>query len=230
MSECYSGVECLEVMQEANNYNNYLASIVISESRGETAALDFGAGIGTFAAALRNQGIRVICIEPDDSLRLKLQGQGFETYPSLIAIPEQSLSYIYSLNVLEHIENDFEVLAELYRRLKPGGKLLIYVPAFGVLFSSLDKKVGHKRRYTRAGLTELLKAAGFEISLARYVDSLGFVAALLFKAIGNKEGNLNRTGVKLFDRLIFPLSVIADRLMHSIAGKNLLVVAARPLE
>jgi SAM-dependent methyltransferase len=228
MNECYSGVENLEVMQEAHNYNSYLLNIVVAEGRGATAALDFGAGIGTFASELRMNGTRVICIEPDLSMRRRLQVEQFEAHESLDPIPEKSVPYIYSLNVLEHIEDDLRTLVDLYRRLMPGGTLLIYVPAFQILFSSADKRIGHKRRYTKAVLSRRLEMAGFEVDYARYVDSLGFGVALLFKLIGNKDGRVNPLALKIFDKWIFPVSRILDRVMSHVAGKNVLVRAHRP--
>jgi len=215
-------------MQEAHNYNSYLLNIVVSEGRGVPTALDFGAGIGTFASELRKNGTHVICIEPDCSLRRRLQVTQFVAYDSLDPIPEKSVPYIYSLNVLEHIEDDVGTLGDLYRRLIPGGKLLIYVPAFEILFSSVDKLVGHKRRYTKDVLVRRLEMAGFEIDQAGYVDSLGFGVALLFKIIGNKEGRVSPLALKIFDKWIFPLSVTLDHVMSHVAGKNVLVHAHRP--
>lgn len=228
MSECYSGVENLEVMQEAHNYNNYLLNLVVSEARDAAVAVDFGAGIGTFASELRKYGTRVICVEPDLSLCRSLKVMKFEAYDSLASIPEKSVPYIYSLNVLEHIEDDVGVLQELFRRLRPGGRLLIYVPAFKILFSSADKRVGHKRRYTKNALVRRLELAGFQVEQARYIDSLGFGVALLFKFIGNRDGRVNPLALKLFDRWIFPLSITLDRLMKRMAGKNILALARRP--
>jgi len=228
LSECYSGVENLEIMKGAHNYNSYLVNLVISEARDAPVALDFGAGIGTFASELGKYGTRVICIEPDLSLRRRLKVMQFEAHDSLHSVPDKSVPYIYSLNVLEHIEDDVGILRELFRRLKPEGRLLIYVPAFEILFSSADKMVGHKRRYTKDILVRRLELAGFQVEQARYIDSLGFVVALLFKFIGNKEGRVNPLALKIFDRWIFPLSLTLDRLMGSVAGKNVLVLASRP--
>ena len=72
-----------------------------------------------------------------------------------------------------------EALRAVYRCLRPGGRFYLYVPAFPLLFSAMDRKVGHHRRYRLAGLTSQLQRAGFRVLRARYADSLGFFATLL---------------------------------------------------
>ena len=112
--------------------------------------------------------------------------------------------------MLEHIEDDVGALRELYNKLVPGARLLIYVPAFPVLYTSMDAKVGHIRRYTRGSLLKAVGAAGFRVHRASYADCLGFVATLAFKYSGNASGDVNRSALKLYDRAIFPLSRLLD--------------------
>jgi hypothetical protein len=74
----------------------------------------------------------------------------------------------------------------------------------------------------------LLKASGFVIQEARYVDSLGFLASLAYRALGNRSGTIDIKALRFFDRFIFPLSLAVDVLASPFFGKNLLVVARRP--
>lgn len=60
-----------------------------------------------------------------------------------------------------------------------------------------------------------------------YMDSLGFLATLVFKWFGNREGNVNQRGLILFDRYIFPVSLLLDRALSRLFGKNVLVGAHR---
>jgi SAM-dependent methyltransferase len=223
----YPGVPILEVMAHAENYNNYLMGLIIKHFPDSGPVLDFGAGTGTFALEARKRNMEILAVEIDAGLRRRLQSEGIETYASLDQVPLASVPYIYSFNVLEHIEDDQAAARALWHTLAPGGRLLIYVPAFNVLFTSLDRKVGHCRRYTRARLTRLLESVGFKVERACYADSLGFLATLLFKLFDNGKGDLNPRAVKLYDRLVFPLSRLLDTLVSAWFGKNVWVVARR---
>lgn len=226
-SDTYTGIDNLEVMQEAVNYNRYLFSAICSQLQPKGRVLDFGAGTGQFAIPLRQREIEVMAVEPDTTMRKRLTASGVSTCGNAHELPADTFDLIYTLNVLEHIEDDVGALRQLHRALKPGGRLLIYVPAFAVLYTSMDAKVGHIRRYTRTGLSSTVAAAGFGIQRVRYVDSLGFFAALLFKLFDAGQGNVNRSALKLYDRAIFPVSALLDHVTGRWFGKNLLLTASK---
>jgi SAM-dependent methyltransferase len=224
----YAGIDNLEVMREAVNYNRYLQSLVERNAVGARRVIDFGAGSGTFAIPCSAAGFDVTAVEPDAHLRALLEAAGITAVADVAALPNGAFHFAYTLNVLEHIEDDVEALRALRARLVPRGRLLVYVPAFPVLFTSMDEKVRHVRRYTRASLRGSLVAAGFEILDLRYADSLGFAATLLFKAFDNGRGNLNRRLLRLYDQLAFPVSRGLDALTYRWFGKNLFALAAKP--
>ena len=223
----YSGIDNLEVMREAKNYNAFLISQVSNAAREAKLALDFGAGLGAFAIPLRATERTVDTVETDPDLKSELSGHGFTVYTHTSDLPPAKYDFIYSLNVLEHIEDDRAVIEEFHRLLAPGGRVYIYLPAFNLLWSSMDEKVKHFRRYDRRELEEKIKSAGFRIEKCRYVDFTGFLATLAFKLIGNKKGDLNRNSIQIFDRLIFPLNAILDPVFGRMLGKNIFVVARK---
>lgn len=225
--ESYSGVENLEIMQEAKNYNRYLLNIVHKYAPAQGRILDFGAGSGEFALPMSVLGCDVTAVEPDDFLRVKLRDKAIKAVAGPAELPDGFFDYIYTLNVLEHIEGDAEALCQLHSKLTAGGRLLIYVPAFPVLYTSMDARVGHVRRYTQNTLAAAVTSAGFHIERIAYVDSLGFFATLVFKLAGDRQGTMNRRTLKIYDRLIFPLSRMLDTVTHRWFGKNLLFVVRK---
>jgi len=62
----------------------------------------------------------------------------------------------------------------------------------------------------------------------RFVDSLGFLAALAYRCAGQTDGEITPRAVRAYDRFVFPVSLFADRVLHRVGGKNLLLRAVRP--
>ena len=223
----YEGTAHLEVMAEARNYNAFLVDLVLEQRQGATRAVDFGAGIGTFAALVRDRGLDVLCVERDPRQRTAIANRGMTAVADLDAVPDGSVEYVYSLNVLEHIADDAAALRLLARKLAPGGRLLLYVPAFRLLYSAMDRKVGHHRRYRRTPLVAMIERAGLRVSRSRYADSLGFLAALAYRALGSRSGDLDPRSIAAFDRFVFPASRAVDRVLDRVLGKNVYVVAVK---
>jgi SAM-dependent methyltransferase len=224
----YSGVGNLETMTEAVHYNQFLQKLITDNLSKSGRVLDFGAGIGTFDDELRRQGYELECLEIDEALVDGLKERGYTVWSDTQQIKDETINSIFSLNVLEHIEDDGAVLQELLRVLAPNGKLLIYVPAFMLLFGSMDRKVKHFRRYRKSPLVAKLKAAGYAVPSARYVDAVGFMAALAFRFVGNPKGDLNPGMVRFFDHWVFPLNKLLDPIFGNILGKNVFVIAQKP--
>ena len=213
----------LEAMEQAERYNRFLLGLVLPLARGRRV-LDFGAGSGTFAHTLAAQGVEVVAVEPASGLREKLT---VRKHADVSEVAAASVDLVYSFNVLEHIEDDAAALAQLRRVLRPGGRLLLYVPAFMLLYSEMDRRIGHVRRYRKQALKRLVRAAGFEVEDVRHADSVGFLAALAFRALGPRDGALNPRAVRFYDRYVFPLSRLLDLGFDPVIGKNLILRAKK---
>ena len=223
----YTGIDVLETLEGATNYNSLLLDLIVDSSGDCSRMLDFGAGTGTFAKLLRTKSIDVVCVEPDVLLANGLARDGFLTFNDLNQVSDGSFDFIFTLNVLEHIEDDQASLCRLAAKLARGGRLLIYVPAFQCLWTSLDERLKHYRRYRRAGMERLARSAGLGVCKTRYVDSLGFFAALGFKVFGNKNGYLSARAVSLYDRYVVPVSRLLDFLFGRLLGKNIYLIASK---
>ena len=119
------------------------------------------------------------------------------------------------------------ISGKLYEELRPGGRLLVYVPAFQVLFSSMDRKVGHYRRYRMNSLSAVLQNVKFKVLHKRYIDCIGFIATLVYKLVAGNSGAINRRAVIFYDRVLFPVSRMADRVFGRTLGKNVLIIAQK---
>lgn len=223
----YTGLDILETLREARVYNRYLTDLCAKGAGGARHALDFGAGIGTFSELIRERGYRVRCVESDAYLVECLREKGFETFTELAELRDESEDYIFSLNVFEHIEDDRSVLRALAAKLRRGGRILIYVPAFESLWSGMDDRVHHYRRYTRARLEDLVSSAGLQVEECRYADSLGYLAALVFKFFGRRDGRLSSAAVRTYDRLAMPLSIALDKIIAGSFGKNVYAICRK---
>jgi SAM-dependent methyltransferase len=221
----YSGVDILEALESAHNYNDYLTGLIQASTESKDL-IDFGAGSGTFAKRLREAGCRVLCIEPDFSQRERLIEAGFEVLPDIDSLQDESLPFVFSLNVFEHIDDDQRAIEQVYQKLAPGGIFLLYVPAFHCLWSTLDDKVCHFRRYTKKTLRMLVRPK-FSVEKLEYADSLGFLAALTFRLLRRPATSLTAKSIAWYDKWIFPLSRMLDILFHRFLGKNVFVICKK---
>ena len=228
MEKLYSGTGELRVMENAVNYNRFLTRCIVKKISSPGPVLDFGAGIGTFSSRLRDHGWNVHCLEPNERLADELESLGFQVYRAIEQIEDHTYSAVYSLNVLEHIEDDLDACAKVISKLQLMGKVLFYVPAFPILYTAMDANVGHVRRYRLKQLTDMLKDVGCVIESARYIDSLGFFATLIFKWLGDGSGTINPKMLRAYDRAVFPISRLIDMLgAQWLFGKNIMVTERR---
>ena len=223
----YRGHDILDWLREARNYNRWVAGQVYSARPGAARKIaDLGAGRGTFAEMLRARGWGIECVEPDPENQAILRQNGFPVVATMEEHEPESIDYVYTLNVLEHVPDDEALARAIFSRLRKGGRLFIFVPAFPILWSRLDDYVEHQRRYRRSTMVAMLRRAGFVLERARYADCLGFFAALLFGR--NARVEISPRSIWVYDRLLFPVSRFLDPLLGQFFGKNLAVLCRKP--
>jgi SAM-dependent methyltransferase len=128
--------------------------------------LDAGCGSGRMMAELARYGT-VSGIERDDDVaeiaRARDVGEVRSGCLEALPWPDGCFDLLTCLDVIEHTTDDRAALAELRRACRPGGRLLLTVPAYPALWSSHDVANHHHRRYTRASLRAASQAAGWEL-------------------------------------------------------------------
>jgi len=226
----YSGIdELLKVERNLIFYNKSLMNKVLNFSKKNYSVLDFGAGIGTFSNLFyKTTGNKPDCLEIDHELSEHVRSRGFKCFNNLADI-NKKYDMIFTFNVLEHVPNDGEAIIKINDYLKPGGILIIYVPAFQLLYSNFDKHLGHYRRYSRKDLKEKITKANFQIIECYYNDFLGFFVGIIFKLVNYKKHRaIKESTYKFYDSIVYPISSVFDVLgLKRIAGKNLFLFAKK---
>ena len=222
----YAGHDQLVAMHQARNYNAMIERLLERWLGARHFLIDIGAGVGEFTMRMSARGHYVLGVEPDPAQCEVIRSHGLHCVQSVAELRAASFDGAYSLNVLEHIDDDVGALRAWREALRPDGLLVLYVPAFPVLFSAMDRAVGHYRRYTRDSLKRVVQEAGFTVVRSGYADSVGFLAALALRARGG-DGSLSPATVWFYDRMIFPLSRLLDVAFGQIGGKNVWLVARR---
>ena len=180
---------------------------VLRELAWQAVALEYG-GEGAEVCALR--GIPVVRA---DATRLPVGPAG--------------LDLVVAFDVLEHIEDDKAAVRGVFEALRPGGRLLVAVPADPALWSAHDEAVGHVRRYTRQTLYDLLAGSGFEVGRMRSWN------VLLRPAVAARRKNSTGSDLDILPRWLNALLhavVVTERYLpvRSMPGVSLLVAARRP--
>jgi 2-polyprenyl-3-methyl-5-hydroxy-6-metoxy-1,4-benzoquinol methylase len=200
--------------------------------------LEVGAGSGTITRRLieRDPTLSVVCLEPAENMFLGLDAYAaheprvianrttLKEYLSRDAEPFDAVVYV---NVLEHIEDDAGELRLAAQALRPGGTVLVFGPAHEALYSELDHKAGHYRRYSTARLRRLAEDAGLEAVTLRYFDPLGALPYLAAYRWARRPA-ISGSTVWAYDRLIVPLGRLVERaLPQPPVGKNILFVGLK---
>ena len=230
----YSGSD-LEALLTLRRYRSWIMDEIAGFIAGRT--LEVGAGVGSFSPHILAHASHLDMIEPSERLSQVLSGE-YADHPRMSLFrgtaeswlaenPREDYETVVMINVLEHIEEDAAVVREFFRILRPGGHLVLFVPALPFLYSRLDSEFGHFRRYDMASLRKIVEAAGFQVSRAMFFDLLGvFPWWLINKKMGCTSFNPTLVGV--YDAIGVPLTRTLERWWRPPFGKNIVMVGQRP--
>jgi len=141
----------------------------------DAQVLDAGCGSGRTMQELEDYGtVRGIELDEDAAELARSRGHGEVTVGRLEQLPwpDRTFDLITSLDVIEHTPDDRATLAELLRVCRPGGWLLVTVPAYPALWSLHDEANHHYRRYSRASLRAAATGAGWTVTRLTSFNSL----------------------------------------------------------
>ncbi|CAA6604977.1 Type 12 methyltransferase [Rhodospirillaceae bacterium LM-1] len=225
----------LEALASLRRYQNWIVEHFQPYLKGEV--VEYGAGVGNISVLLAQHAESLQFVEPSPNLfeqlgkrfahesRVSIHMAGLEEHAA--SLPDASIDGFVLVNVLEHIEDDASALAQMSRALKPGGHLMLFVPALEFLMSPMDHRLQHKRRYHRRPLCDRVEKTGLKVLNSRYMDLLGVAAWWLFHVVG-KRTEFNPDMAMLYDRLFVPLTRGIERLIRPQIGKSLVLIARKP--
>ena len=122
--------------------------------------LDVGSADGPSVTWMRGDHQHVsVDLDP----RGLLPGQGVQASALTLPFRTDSFDVVAAFDVVEHCDPEAQALAELSRVLRPGGRMLLSVPAYQWAWSDHDVRAGHHRRYTRPRLVRAVRAAGLDV-------------------------------------------------------------------
>jgi hypothetical protein len=136
------------------------------------------------------------------------------------------VSTVVAINVLEHIDDDVGALKALASMTEPGGRIVLWVPAYMQLYGDFDRAVGHVRRYTPATMSAAIRNAGLRPELVKPVNLLGGIAWWATVRRGG-VGTPNPRLVRAYDRFVVPVTRAVERRFTPPFGQSVLAVCAR---
>jgi SAM-dependent methyltransferase len=220
----------LESLTEARNYNRWLCDLALPHLGDHP--LEIGSGLGHFAQRWLDSGIPRLTASEMDAPGVERLRMTFADEPRAdvcevdISNPPSDLprfSAVVALNVIEHIEDDRAALAAARKLVRPGGAVVVFVPAHSWAMSSFDRAIGHWRRYSASSLRDTFEDAGLPVETIRYVNAPGLLAWLVgMKLLGRTptDGHVLRA----YDRFVVPLARRFDERVSLPFGQSLFAV------
>lgn len=232
------GRATLEAIAGADRFNAWMYQNIAPHCKGKT--LEIGSGIGNISALFLKDDRQLVLSDLRHTYieKLKHQFAGLTrprgVYRLDLVLPDFDTAYaehlgaydtVFALNVIEHIEDDVLALSNIYKMLKPGGKVVILVPSYQWLFNSFDVALGHYRRYTTTMMSERQVKAGFKVVHKQYFNAAGIAGWFLSGNILKKKV-IPAGQMGLYNKLV-PIFKIIDKLVLNGFGLSSIVVGEK---
>ena len=198
--------------------------------------LEVGAGSGTMTRFLYGREL-IVATDRETAYLDRLQN-AFRRRPGIIVerldleatdaadLARHAFDTVTCINVLEHTADDETALRRAHDLLVPGGRVIIYVPAGQALFGSMDRGIGHQRRYEKDELITKLQRAGFEVEHVSFQNQIARMAWWFNSKLTARQA-LPSGQSRVFDVLVPLLRAIEGD--NPSSGLSLIAVGRRPL-
>jgi SAM-dependent methyltransferase len=224
--------QTLESVASAVNYHAWLTDLARPHLGDHP--IEIGSGLGDYACTWLDDGLPEITVTEADPDRLSLLRSRFAGRDDVhvramnVLAPEPAAHSAYvAVNVLEHIPDHVRALEAAHLLLRPGGSVVVIVPAFRLAMSRFDREVGHVRRYTKKSLREAMTSAVLVVDEVRYIDVPGLFAWFVgMRLLRMRPG----AGVllRVWDRVVVPAARWVEERLPAPVGKSVFAVAHVP--
>jgi SAM-dependent methyltransferase len=227
------GMETLHVIEKANKFNRWMYETIKPFCKGKI--LEIGCGIGNISeffiqdsqdiilSDLRENYLEIVSKKfTNPTIKINLIDPEFDTkYDEIIG----TFDTVFALNVIEHIEDDKQAIANCKKLLKKGGSLIILVPAYQFLFNNFDKELEHFRRYTRKKIETVIAENNLEIVNSFYFNFIGIIGWYVSGSILKKK-TIPENQMGLFNLLV-PVFRWADKIILNKIGLSVICVSKK---
>lgn len=233
------GAEILESVTAAPLFNKWMYDTIVRYCKGNI--LEIGSGTGNisefFIKDKKAINLSDVRKEYCDILKNKFpshQGKIFlmdlvkENFDTEYASHIGTFDTVFALNVIEHIKDNKRALSNCSKLLKPGGTIIILVPAYEWLYNILDEELYHYQRYTKSTLEGVLTKSSFQIEKSFYFNFVG-MAGWFYAGKILKERTLTKNKMSLYNKLV-PINKLLDRILFNSIGLSVVSVATKPKE
>jgi len=232
------GEETLKIIMLANRFNRWMYETIRPWCSGEI--LEIGSGIGNISDFfIRDDAqIHLSDVRPGYCQSLK---ERYDRNPNVTGIETIDLAdkefdtrhphllnrfdTVFALNVVEHIYDDRFALANCHRMLKPGGRVVILVPAYQWLYNNFDRELEHYRRYNRKNLQNLFRSEGFDVNHSQCFNAAGISGWFVSGKI-QRHRMIPVGQMRLFNQLVVLFRLI-DRLIFNSFGISVIMVGKK---
>jgi len=224
----------LEIMANTVNYRQWIYDNA-REAMGRRI-IELGAGIGNFTQMFTDREL-IVAIDNYAPAVARMR-ERFSSQPNvvplqmdiagpeLVGLSRYEADTIVCINVLEHILDDAAALSNMNAILQTGGKLFLLVPAFEFLLGTIDRVVGHHRRYGKKELAGKLGVAGFKIHDLYFMNMIAVFGWFLNNRIlKRQEESLSQ--VLFFDKYIVPWLRVIERAVRPPFGLSLIAICEK---
>lgn len=229
-------------LHDAANYHAWTASWTTPYLAEAGRLLDIGSGTANHLLHLGDRDL--VSVDIDARVTEELRERFASTRPhwrfetadltrseDVARLGPRSFETVFSSNVFEHIPDDTAVFRAAHALLRPGGRIVLLLPAHQGLFGSVDALAGHHRRYDRDLVRSRFAETGFTEERIRYVNALGAVGWFVNNRL-LRHRNIESRGIgvqiRLFDRVLVPLLRIVEGDRGMPFGQSILAVGRKP--